>query len=86
MGLPAEVDRAVEALHDTRDLDVIEVNGPHPNRGDSHQVRMYLEARLTEWCGRSWHDGDCCAGSRQQWGGVRVHPVQQPEQATGELT
>jgi hypothetical protein len=28
------------------DLEVIEVSPPYPNRGDSHQVRVYLEARV----------------------------------------
>jgi len=22
------------------------------------------------WCPRGWHDGDCCEGSRTQWGGT----------------
>jgi hypothetical protein len=22
------------------------------------------------WCSRGWHDGDCCEGSRTQWGGT----------------
>jgi hypothetical protein len=28
------------------DLEVIEVSPPYPNRGDSAQVRVYLEARV----------------------------------------
>jgi hypothetical protein len=30
------------------DLEVVEVNGPYPNRGDSQQVRVYLEARFPD--------------------------------------
>jgi hypothetical protein len=76
MGLPAEVNRVTEALHDARDFEVIQVDGPYPNRGDSRMVRAYIEVRLTEWCGRSWHDGDCCEESRKQWVGVQAWPVQ----------
>jgi hypothetical protein len=52
MGLPAEIDQAINALRDLSDLDVVQVDGPYPNRGDSRMVRVYIEARL---CGR---DGD----------------------------
>ncbi len=30
------------------DLEVVEVNGPYPNRGDSQQVRVYLEIRFPD--------------------------------------
>jgi hypothetical protein len=30
------------------DLDVVEVSPPYPNRGDSAQVRVYLEIRFPE--------------------------------------
>jgi hypothetical protein len=30
------------------DLEVIQVSQPYPNRGDSHLVRVYLEARFPE--------------------------------------
>jgi hypothetical protein len=30
------------------DLEVIQVSPPHPNRGASQQVRMYLELRFPE--------------------------------------
>jgi hypothetical protein len=52
MGLPAEIDQAIRALRDISDLDVIQADGPYPNRGDSRIVRMYIEARL------SGRDGD----------------------------
>jgi len=66
MGLPAEIDQALKALYDTRELDLIQVDGPYPNRGKSLMVRVYIEARLSEWCARLWHDGNCCEGSRKQ--------------------
>jgi hypothetical protein len=46
MGLPAETDQAVSALRDARGLDVTEVSGPYPNRGDTRLVRVYIEAQL----------------------------------------
>jgi hypothetical protein len=30
------------------DLEVVEVSQPYPNRGDSQQVRVYLEARFPD--------------------------------------
>ena len=45
-GLPAEIDQAIKALRDLPDLDVIQVDGPYPNRGDSRMVRVYIEAQL----------------------------------------
>jgi hypothetical protein len=24
------------------------------------------------WCERSWHDGDCCPGSREEWAGCQT--------------
>jgi hypothetical protein len=30
------------------DLEVVEVSSPYPNRGDSRQVRVYLEARFPD--------------------------------------
>ena len=30
------------------DLDVVEVSPPYPNRGDTEQVRVYLEVRFPE--------------------------------------
>ena len=44
MGLPAEVTPALQAIHET--LDVIQVDGPYPNRGDSRMVRVYIEVQL----------------------------------------
>ena len=46
-GLPAEIDQAIKALRDLPDLDVIQVDGPYPNRGDSRMVRMYIQVRLS---------------------------------------
>ena len=46
-GLPAELGQAIKALRDIPDLDVIQVDGPYPNRGDSRMVRMYIQARLS---------------------------------------
>ena len=68
MGLPAELGQAAKILQDADALDVIEASDPYPNRGNSHIARLYIEARLSEWCDRSWHDGDCCEASRKQWG------------------
>jgi hypothetical protein len=45
MGLPAEVDHTVRVLQENKELDVIEVNGPYPNRGNSRMVRVYVEAQ-----------------------------------------
>jgi rRNA processing protein Krr1/Pno1 len=45
-GLPAEIDQAVSVINDAQALDVIEVSNPYPNRGDSRQVRVYIEAQL----------------------------------------
>ena len=44
-GLPAETGQAIKALRDLPGLDVIQAAGPYPNRGDSHLVRIYIEAR-----------------------------------------
>ena len=46
MGLPAEVGRAVGIICDAKAFDIIQVDGPYPNRGDSRLVRIYLEAQL----------------------------------------
>ena len=48
MGLPDEIGRVVELVCATRELDVIEINGPYPNRGNSRMVRVYIETRLTQ--------------------------------------
>ena len=47
-GLPAEIDQAVNALSNAQALDVIEVSSPYPNRGDSHMIRIYIEAQLRD--------------------------------------
>ncbi len=46
MGLPAEIGPVLAQLQETRNLDVIQVDGPYPTRGDSRMVRVYIEARL----------------------------------------
>ena len=46
MATPAEAAAAVAALRKV--LDVVEVDGPRPNRGDSKLVRVYVEVRLPE--------------------------------------
>ena len=46
MGLPAEVHQAVNAIRDAKIFDIAQVDGPYPNRGRSHQVRIYIEAQL----------------------------------------
>jgi len=46
MGLPADVDQAVAALRTA--LDVVSVSAPYPCRGDSREVRRYVEALTKE--------------------------------------
>ena len=46
MGLPAEVTQTLQAIQQNRTLDVIQVDGPYPNRGDSRLVRIYIQAQL----------------------------------------
>jgi hypothetical protein len=46
MGLPAEVNSTLQIIQETRTLDVIQVDGPYPNRGDSRMVRVYIQAQL----------------------------------------
>jgi hypothetical protein len=46
MGLPAEVAPTLQAIQQTRTLDVIQVDGPYLNRGDSRLVRVYIVAQL----------------------------------------
>ena len=45
-GLPAEVTQTLQAIQETRTLDVTQVDGPYPNRGGSRLVRVYIEAQL----------------------------------------
>ena len=48
-GTPAECARLVFLLrYGPRDLQVVEVSPPYPNRGDSRLVRVYLEVRFPE--------------------------------------
>lgn len=44
MGLPDECDAVLAVLR--QHLDVVQVDGPYPNRGDSRQIRMYAEVRV----------------------------------------
>ena len=46
MGLPFEVGQAATDIDDAKIFDVIQVDGPYPNRGDSRLVRVYIEAQL----------------------------------------
>lgn len=49
MGTEAECARLTFLLRfGPPELEVLEVDGPRPNRGDSKQVRVYLEARLQD--------------------------------------
>lgn len=48
MGTADECAETVMVLRGSRDLDVVEVSEPQPNRGHSAQVRVYVEARLIE--------------------------------------
>jgi hypothetical protein len=49
MGTEAECARLTFLLRfGPSDLDVVEVSSPYPNRGDSAQVRVYLELRFPE--------------------------------------
>jgi hypothetical protein len=69
MGLPAEIQQAIKVLTEIRDqrFVIAEISTPRRNHGDSRQVRVYIEVRVTEWCDRNAHDGDCCPGSRQEY-------------------
>ena len=49
MGTQAECAKLTFLLrYGTPDLEIIQVSPPYPNRGDSRQVRMYLELRFPE--------------------------------------
>jgi hypothetical protein len=48
MGLPSEVEQAAKVISDTKAFDVIEVDGPYPNRGNSRMVRIYAEVQLRD--------------------------------------
>jgi hypothetical protein len=45
-GLPGEADKAVTIICDAKIFNIIQVDGPYPNRGDSRMVRLYLEVQL----------------------------------------
>ncbi|QSB14583.1 hypothetical protein JQS43_24435 [Natronosporangium hydrolyticum] len=57
MGTPAECQAAVTALAASPRLSVVEVSNPYPNRGDSRQVRVYVEAHPAKRGGRDDHQG-----------------------------
>ncbi|NJP33711.1 hypothetical protein [Micromonospora thermarum] len=46
MGLQEECEAALHELRTAPRLAILEVSGPYPNRGDSRQVRVYVEAQL----------------------------------------
>jgi hypothetical protein len=49
VGTQAECARLVMLLRfGPPDLEVVEVSRPYPNRGDSQQVRVYLELRFPQ--------------------------------------
>jgi hypothetical protein len=45
-GLQAEIEPVLTQIRETRTLDVSQVGGPYPNRGNSRMVRAYIEAQL----------------------------------------
>ena len=45
-GLQAEIEPVLTQIRETRTLDVSQVDGPYPNRGNSRMVRVYIEAQL----------------------------------------
>jgi hypothetical protein len=47
-GLSAEVDPTLQILQETTTLDLLQIDGPYPNRGDSRLVRVYIEAELRD--------------------------------------
>ena len=48
-GTPPECAKLTSLLrHGSPDLEVVEVSQPYPNRGDSAQVRVYLEIRFPD--------------------------------------
>ena len=62
MGLPVELDQFLAALSQADVLDVIEISGPYPNRGNSRMVRIYIEARPGQGSVRTSHDALSQAG------------------------
>lgn len=44
IGLPDEAEQAADLI--ARTLDVIEVSAPYPTRGNSRNIRIYIEAQL----------------------------------------
>jgi hypothetical protein len=45
-GQLAEPGQAVIIIYDAKVFDAIQADGPYPNRGDSGQVRIYIEVQL----------------------------------------
>jgi hypothetical protein len=45
MGLPSELGRAVVIIYDAKIFNVVQVDGPYPNRGRSRMVRLYIEVQ-----------------------------------------
>jgi hypothetical protein len=71
MGTRAEIEQAVKILARTEQFEQAEFSNPRRNH-DGRGVRVYANVRIEQWCDRSWHDGDCCAGSRREYG---IRPV-----------
>jgi hypothetical protein len=46
MGLPSDVGQAVTIIRKAKIFDLVQVDGPYPNRGRSRMVRIYVEAQL----------------------------------------
>ena len=44
-GLPSDVGQAVTLIRNAKIFDVVQLDGPYPNRG-SRLVRIYIEAQL----------------------------------------
>lgn len=63
MGLPDEVETAVDVIARLAMVEVLQVSDPYPNRGDSRMVRVYVDAQFSEWVARSWLIGDRPEGS-----------------------
>jgi hypothetical protein len=62
-GLLDEVEQVVEVFAKLAMFEVLEASDPYPNRGNSRMVRVYIEARFSEWVARTWLVSDCPEGS-----------------------
>jgi hypothetical protein len=66
MGLYEEIAQALNALNAIPGLDLLEINGPYPNRGASSLVRVYVEVRFTERDDTATYDTSNFPGSREK--------------------